>query len=82
MAGLDDGSLRVAEKTAQGWVTHAWLKEAILLYFSLAELRTYEVGPFEFHDRIPLKKDLARAGVRVVPPGVVRYGAHLEPGRW
>src|SRR5262249_15947903 len=55
-------------------------KEAILLYFSLAEMRTYEVGPFEFHDRIPLKKDLARAGVRVVPPGVVRYGAHVEPG--
>jgi 2,3,4,5-tetrahydropyridine-2,6-dicarboxylate N-succinyltransferase len=80
VAGLDDGSLRVAEKTAQGWVTHAWLKEAILLYFSLAEMRTYEVGPFEFHDRIPLKKNLARAGVRVVPPGVIRYGAHVEPG--
>jgi len=80
VAALDDGSLRVAEKTAEGWVTHAWLKEAILLYFSLAEMRTYEVGPFEFHDRIPLKKDLARAGVRVVPPGVVRYGAHVEPG--
>src|SRR6516225_8505823 len=80
VAGLDDGSLRVAEKTPQGWVTHAWLKEAILLYFSLAEMKTYEVGPFEFHDRIPLKKDLARAGVRVVPPGVVRYGAHVEPG--
>jgi 2,3,4,5-tetrahydropyridine-2-carboxylate N-succinyltransferase len=80
IAGLDDGSLRVAEKTAGGWVTHAWLKEAILLYFSLAEMRTYEVGPFEFHDRIPLKKDLARAGVRVVPPGVIRYGAHVEPG--
>jgi 2,3,4,5-tetrahydropyridine-2-carboxylate N-succinyltransferase len=80
VAGLDDGSLRVAEKTPQGWVTHAWLKEAILLYFSLAELRTYEVGPFEFHDRIPLKKGLARAGVRLVPPGVVRYGAHVEPG--
>ena len=49
---------------AGSWVTHAWLKEAILLYFSLAEMRTYEVGPFEFRDRIPLKKDLARARVR------------------
>jgi 2,3,4,5-tetrahydropyridine-2,6-dicarboxylate N-succinyltransferase len=73
---LDKGQLRVAEKDASG----AWVKEAILLYFALREMSVIEVGPFEFHDKIPLKKDLAAAGVRVVPPGTVRYGAFLERG--
>src|SRR4051794_7786320 len=77
---LDRGELRVAEKTASGWVTHAWVKEAILLFFAIQSLERIEVGPFEFHDKVPLKKNLDRAGVRVVPPGVVRYGAFLEPG--
>jgi 2,3,4,5-tetrahydropyridine-2-carboxylate N-succinyltransferase len=80
LAALDDGSLRVAEPTAEGWVTHGWVKQAILLFFALQKMETIEVGPFEFHDKIPLKKGLARAGVRVVPPGVVRYGAFLEAG--
>jgi len=81
IAGLDDGSLRVAAKGADGtWTTHAWLKQAILLYFRLRGLETTKVGPFEFHDKIPLKRDLAKAGVRVVPHGLCRYGAHLEPG--
>jgi len=80
IAGLDAGTLRVAEKGADGWTVNAWLKEAILLYFGLRQMETLEVGPFEFHDKIPLKKGLAAQGVRVVPPGTVRYGAHLEPG--
>jgi 2,3,4,5-tetrahydropyridine-2,6-dicarboxylate N-succinyltransferase len=80
IAGLDDGSLRVAEKTPEGWTVHVWLKEAILLFFAISELKVWQVGPFEFHDKVPLKTGLARAGVRVVPPGVVRYGAHVEPG--
>jgi 2,3,4,5-tetrahydropyridine-2-carboxylate N-succinyltransferase len=80
VAGLDDGSFRVAEKGPGGWTVNAWLKEAILLYFAISEMKVWEVGPFEFHDKLPLKKDLARAGVRVVPPGAVRYGAHLERG--
>lgn len=86
IAGLDDGTLRVAERQpgtgggAAEWVTHAWVKQAILLYFRLRGLETVKVGPFEFHDKIPLKKDLAKAGVRVVPHGICRYGAHLEPG--
>lgn len=82
VACLDQGLLRVAEPgTAPGqWITHAWVKEAILLYFALTSLRVMEVGPFEFHDKIPLKRGLDAAGVRVVPPGVVRYGAFLEPG--
>lgn len=77
---LDKGAIRVSAKGPQGWVVNAWVKEAILLYFALAEMKTHEVGPFEFHDKIPLKKGLAEAGVRVVPPGTVRYGAFVERG--
>ncbi len=82
VAALDAGDLRVAEPGPAGgdWITHGWLQQAILLFFRLRVSRTMEVGPFEYHDKIPLKKDLARAGVRVVPPGVVRYGAFLERG--
>jgi len=80
VAALDHGELRVAENVGDAWVTHAWVKQAILLYFALRKMETIEVGPFEFHDKIPLKKDLAAAGVRVVPPGVVRYGAFVERG--
>jgi 2,3,4,5-tetrahydropyridine-2-carboxylate N-succinyltransferase len=56
------------------------VKQAVLLYFALRKMEKVEVGPFEFHDKIPLKKRLDEQGVRVVPPGVVRYGAFLEPG--
>jgi 2,3,4,5-tetrahydropyridine-2-carboxylate N-succinyltransferase len=85
IADLDAGRLRVAERreTADGaveWVTHAWLKEAILLYFALQKMSVIELGPFEYHDKIPTKHGLEAAGVRVVPPGTVRYGAFLEPG--
>jgi len=84
---LDRGELRVASPDPSpgggggtGWTTHTWVKEAILLYFALQKMEVLEVGPFEFHDKIPLKKGLAAAGVRVVPPGTVRYGAFLEAG--
>jgi 2,3,4,5-tetrahydropyridine-2,6-dicarboxylate N-succinyltransferase len=80
MAGLDSGELRVAEKIDGAWRTHAWLKQAILLYFRLRKMETMEVGPFEFRDKIPLKKNLEAQGVRIVPPGVARYGSFLEPG--
>jgi 2,3,4,5-tetrahydropyridine-2-carboxylate N-succinyltransferase len=62
------------------WTTHAWIKEAVLLYFALRKMEPLPVGPYEFHDKIPLKKGLAEAGVRVVPTGTVRYGAFLERG--
>src|SRR5207249_9649466 len=62
------------------WVTHGWLQQAISLFFRQRTSSTFEVGPFEFHDKIPLKSNLAAAGVRVVPPGVARYGSFLEPG--
>ena len=82
IAELDQGRLRVAERLegASEWTTHGWIQQAISLYFRLRVSVTMEAGPFEFHDKIPMKKNLARAGVRVVPPGVARYGSHLEPG--
>ncbi|NTX34550.1 2,3,4,5-tetrahydropyridine-2,6-dicarboxylate N-succinyltransferase [Myxococcus sp. CA033] len=80
VARLDAGELRVAEKGAEGWKVHAWVKEAILLFFAVSEMKVMEVGPFEFHDKVPLKKGLDKAGVRVVPPGTVRYGAFVERG--
>jgi 2,3,4,5-tetrahydropyridine-2-carboxylate N-succinyltransferase len=89
IAKLDRGELRVASPPAAAdegadeggeWTTHAWTKQAILLYFGIRGMETHTVGPFEFHDKIPLKKGLAAQNVRVVPPGVVRYGAFCEPG--
>ncbi len=82
MHALDRGELRVAsppDADGGAWTTHTWVKEAILLYFALRKSEKLEVGPFEFQDKIPLKRDLA-PGVRVVPPGVARFGAYLEPG--
>jgi len=81
IAALDRGELRVASQGEDGtWVTHGWVKEAILLFFAVQKMETTNVGPFEFYDKIPLKKNHQAAGVRVVPPGVVRYGAFLETG--
>ncbi|HSR14183.1 MAG TPA: 2,3,4,5-tetrahydropyridine-2,6-dicarboxylate N-succinyltransferase, partial [Gemmatimonadales bacterium] len=80
VAALDRGELRVAEKRDGEWVVNEWVKQAILLYFRLAGLETMRAGPFEYHDKIPTKQGLAEAGVRVVPPGTVRYGAFCEPG--
>jgi 2,3,4,5-tetrahydropyridine-2,6-dicarboxylate N-succinyltransferase len=78
--GLDRGELRVAEKTGEAWTVNEWLKEAILLYFAIRGMEVIEAGGLEFHDKIPLKRGLRKAGVRVVPPGVARYGSFLEPG--
>lgn len=80
MEQLDRGEIRVAEKSDGEWKTNAWIKEAILLFFRTAKMETIEVGPFEFHDKVPLKKNLAAQKVRVVPPGTARFGSFLEPG--
>jgi 2,3,4,5-tetrahydropyridine-2,6-dicarboxylate N-succinyltransferase len=80
VALLDRGVIRVAQKAATGWEVNAWVKEAILCFFAASEMKVSETPPFEFHDKIPLKKGLADAGVRVVPPGTVRYGAFCERG--
>ena len=81
IALLDQGKIRVATQNAPGkWTTHVWVKQAVLLYFGIAKMEASEAGPLAFYDKIPVKHDLDKAGVRVVPPGTVRYGAHLEPG--
>ncbi|MCW5922513.1 MAG: 2,3,4,5-tetrahydropyridine-2,6-dicarboxylate N-succinyltransferase [Saprospiraceae bacterium] len=81
IAALDAGELRVAEPQADGiWLTHEWLKKAILLYFPIQEMQTIEVGPFEFHDKIPLKIGFEEKGVRVVPQALARYGSFIEKG--
>jgi len=81
LALLDAGEIRSASPDDDGgWTTHRWIGRAILLYFGVRGMQVHEVGPFEYHDKIPLKKGLEAAKVRVVPPGTVRYGCFLEPG--
>jgi 2,3,4,5-tetrahydropyridine-2-carboxylate N-succinyltransferase len=77
---LDEGRLRVAEPQGSGWVVNEWVKKAVILYFPLREMKTLEVGPFEFHDKIPLKKNFRELGVRVVPHGLARFGSYLAKG--
>jgi 2,3,4,5-tetrahydropyridine-2-carboxylate N-succinyltransferase len=83
VAALDRGELRVSsppEAEGQPWVTHAWVKQAILLFFALRQIETVRNGTIEYADKVPLKKDFVAAGVRVVPPAVARYGSFLEQG--
>jgi 2,3,4,5-tetrahydropyridine-2-carboxylate N-succinyltransferase len=77
---LDRGELRVAEKVDGEWIIHEWVRQAILLYFRVAKMEVHELGPYEFHDKIPLKRNLAEQGIRLVPPGFIRYGAHVGRG--
>ena len=78
---LDKGRLRVAEPGTDGhWTVNDWVKKAVVLYFPIQQMHTLEVGPYEYHDKIPLKTDYAGQGVRVVPPAVARHGAYLESG--
>ncbi len=78
---LDRGELRVAEPTADGeWKVNEWVKKAVVMFFPIAEMETIEVGPFEFHDKIPLKKNYAELGVRVVPHALARYGSFVQSG--
>ena len=77
---LDKGLIRVAEQDLQGnWNVNEWVKKAVILYFPIRKMETIEVGPFEFHDKMKLKQDYAKLGVRVVPPAVSRYGAFIAP---
>jgi 2,3,4,5-tetrahydropyridine-2-carboxylate N-succinyltransferase len=77
---IDKGQLRVAEKINGLWVVNDWVKKVILLYFPSRDMETFEVGPMEFYDKIPLKKNYAKRGVRVVPHAVARYGSFIQKG--
>jgi 2,3,4,5-tetrahydropyridine-2,6-dicarboxylate N-succinyltransferase len=77
---LDAGEVRVAEPGPSGWTVNEWAKKAILLMFRLRQMEAIEVGPFEYLDKVPLKRDYAGRGVRVVPPAVARYGSFLSDG--
>lgn len=80
IAKLDSGAFRVAEPTENGWKVNDWIKKAVILYFPTQKMETIEVGPFEFYDKIPLKRNYEKLGVRVVPHAIARYGAFLQKG--
>ncbi len=75
---VDKGRLRVAEPTENDWVVNEWVKQAILMYFGIQQMQTWELAPFEFHDKMLLKSGYAELGVRAVPHAVARYGAYLS----
>ncbi|AUC84886.1 2,3,4,5-tetrahydropyridine-2,6-dicarboxylate N-succinyltransferase [Polaribacter sp. ALD11] len=77
---LDKGELRVAEPTTGGWQVNEWVKKAVVLYFPIQKMETLEAGIFEYHDKIPLKRNFAERGIRVVPNAVARHGAYIAPG--
>ena len=77
---LDSGKLRVAEPIENGWQVNEWVKKAVVMYFPIQQMETIEVGPFEFHDKIPLKTGYAEKGVRVVPHAIARHGSFVAKG--
>lgn len=83
---LDSGELRVAEPPKDGgdwggdWKVRSWLKQAILYYFQISQMRSEQVGPYHYHDKIPLKTNYSELKVRVVPPATARRGSFMEPG--
>lgn len=77
---LDNGKLRVAEPTTEGWQVNEWVKKAVVMYFPIQKMETWEAGIFEYHDKMELKRNYAEKGVRVVPPAVARYGAYVSKG--
>jgi 2,3,4,5-tetrahydropyridine-2-carboxylate N-succinyltransferase len=77
---LDQGKLRVAEPTTDGWKVNEWVKKAVVLYFPIQKMETLEAGIFEYHDKIPLKRGYAEKGIRVVPNAVARHGAYISKG--
>jgi 2,3,4,5-tetrahydropyridine-2-carboxylate N-succinyltransferase len=77
---LDKGQVRVAEPSGDGWKVNEWIKKAVILYFPIQQMETIEVGPFEFHDKIALKRNYQALGVRVVPHAIARYGSYVSKG--
>ena len=77
---LDSGKLRCAEPTKGGWQINEWVKKGVVLYFPIQKMETFEVGIFEYHDKIPLKRGYKEKGIRVVPHAVARHGAYISSG--
>ncbi len=77
---LDQGKLRVAEPAGDAWKVNEWIKKAVILYFPIQQMEVIEVGPFEFHDKIALKKNYKELGVRVVPHAIARHGSYVSRG--
>ena len=77
---LDKGALRVAEPVSGGWQVNEWIKKAVILYFPIQQMESVEVGIFEFHDKIPLKRNYKELGVRVVPHAIARHGSFISKG--
>jgi len=77
---IDQGKLRTAQPDGDSWKVNEWVKKAVVMYFPIQGMETIEVGPFEFHDKIGLKKNYADKGVRVVPHAIARYGSFVAPG--
>lgn len=77
---LDEGKLRVAEPTSEGWQVNEWVKKAVVLYFPIQKMETLEAGIFEYHDKMPLKRGYKEKGIRVVPNAVARHGAYISSG--
>ncbi|WP_394749835.1 2,3,4,5-tetrahydropyridine-2,6-dicarboxylate N-succinyltransferase [Spongiimicrobium salis] len=77
---IDEGKLRCAEPTADGWQINEWVKKGVVLYFPIQKMETLEAGIFEYHDKMPLKRGYEEKGIRVVPNAVARHGAYISPG--
>ena len=77
---LNKGEIKVAEKIDSKWIVNEWVKKAVILFFPLMEMKTIELGPFEFHDKIKLKTNYKEQGVRVVPHAIARYGSFIHKG--
>ncbi len=77
---VDAGTLRVAQPVDGGWQVNEWVKKAVVLYFPIQKMETFEVGIFEYHDKMPLKRGYAEKGIRVVPHAVARHGAYISKG--
>lgn len=80
VALLDRGELRTATPTDSGWKVNEWVKKGVILYFPIQEMKVIDMPPFEFHDKIPIKRNYAKLGVRVVPHAIARHGAFVAPG--
>ena len=88
IALLDSGTLRVAEPTVTtssslstgSWKVNEWVKKAVVMYFPIQKMETWEAGIFEYHDKMLLKTGYAEKGIRVVPPATARYGAYISKG--